>query len=189
VKYRIAAGREEHGNYILTAFYLLAMTFPTGQYQEGALRPVITPTIAYGKGFGNFDVQGTLGGSLPTGSVSVIGNTLLWNNAFQYKIFKNFCPEMEVNFTHDYGGSGKIVPTSHPGQTLVLVYLTPGLVLGRFRLKDRLSFSLSPSGAVLRSQRRHFIPQTTFPFYGYVSPSEAVGRNPHFHINPVRIGK
>jgi hypothetical protein len=45
---------------------------------------------------------------------------------------------MEVNFTHFYAGNGKIVPTSQPSQTLV--YLTPGLVLGRFRLKDRLSF-------------------------------------------------
>jgi hypothetical protein len=35
VKYRIAARNEEHGNYILTAFY--QMTFPTAQYQEGAL--------------------------------------------------------------------------------------------------------------------------------------------------------
>jgi hypothetical protein len=54
-KYRIAAGNEERGNYILTAFY--QMTFPTRQYQEGALSPVITPTIAHGKGFGNFAVQ------------------------------------------------------------------------------------------------------------------------------------
>jgi len=37
VKYRIAAGNEEHGNYILTAF--CQMTFPSGQYQEGALSP------------------------------------------------------------------------------------------------------------------------------------------------------
>ena len=92
---------------------------------------------------------------------------------------------MEANFTHYYGGSGKIVPTSHPGETLV--YLTPGLVLARFRVKDRLSFTLE--GAVLRWQRRHVIPPTTFPCYGYASPSEAVGRNPGFHINPVRIGK
>jgi hypothetical protein len=86
----------------------------------------------------------------------------LWNNTFQYKIFKNFRLAMEVNFTHYYyyGGNGKIVPTSHPGQTLV--YLTRGLVLGRFRLKDRLSFTV---GAVLRSRRRHFISQTTFLFY------------------------
>jgi hypothetical protein len=65
-----------------------------------------------------------LGGSLPTGNVSVIGNTLLWNNTFQYKIFKNFWPEMEVNFTHYYGGNGKIVPTSHPGQTVKHWYIS-----------------------------------------------------------------
>src|SRR5208283_2193732 len=62
VKYRIAAQNEEGGNYILTAFY--QMSLPTGQYTQGALSPVITPTIAYGKGFGNFDEQGTLGISL-----------------------------------------------------------------------------------------------------------------------------
>jgi hypothetical protein len=49
VKYRIAAADEETGNYILTAFY--QVTLPTGQYQQGALSPVITPTIAYGKGW------------------------------------------------------------------------------------------------------------------------------------------
>jgi hypothetical protein len=138
VKYRIAAGNEERGNYILTAFY--QMTVPTGQNQEGALSPVITPTIAYGKGFGNFDVQGTLGGSLPTGNVDAIGHNLLWNNAFQYKIYKKFWPELEVNFNHFYGGNNAIVPTAHPGKTLV--YLTPGLVLGRFKLKDRLGFTV-----------------------------------------------
>jgi hypothetical protein len=41
----------------------------------------------------------------------------------------------------------------------------------------------------LKSQRRHFNPTTTFPFYRYVSPSEAVGRNPRFQINLVRTGK
>ncbi len=138
VKYRIAAGNEEHGNYILTAFY--QMTLPTGEYQQGALSPVITPTIAYGKGFGNFDVQGTLGYSLPTGNVSVIGHTLPWNNTFQYHVYKKFWPELEVNFNHFYGGNGNIVPTSHPGKTSV--YLTPGLVLGRFRLHDRLAFTV-----------------------------------------------
>lgn len=137
VKYRIAAGNEEHGNYILSAFY--QMTFPTGQYQQGALSPVITPTIAYGKGFKNFDVQGTLGISLPTGNISVIGHTLPWNNTFQYHIFKKFWPELEVNFNHFYGGNGNVVPTSHPGKTSV--YLTPGLVLGRFRIHNRLAFT------------------------------------------------
>jgi hypothetical protein len=137
VKYRIAAGNEENGNYILTAFY--QMSFPAGQYQEGALSPIITPTIAYGKGYKNFDVQGTLGFSLPTGNVSEIGHNLLWNNTFQYRILRKIWPEVEVNLNQYRGGNGSVVPTAHPGKTLV--YLTPGLVLGRFNLWHRLAFT------------------------------------------------
>ena len=58
--------------------------------------PVIKPAIACRKGFDNFAVQGTLRGSPPTGNESVIGETLLWNNTFLYKIFKNSWPEMAV---------------------------------------------------------------------------------------------
>jgi len=60
------------------------------------LGPVIKPAIACRKGFDNFAVQGTLRGSPPTGNESVIGETLLWNNTFLYKIFKNSWPEMAV---------------------------------------------------------------------------------------------
>jgi hypothetical protein len=63
VKYRLLSANEQHGNYILTAF--LGWSVPTGQYSNGALHAVITPTIAYGKGFGNFDAQGTFGVALP----------------------------------------------------------------------------------------------------------------------------
>lgn len=131
VKYRFAAGNEEHGNYILTAFF--QMSLPTGQYEQGALNPVITPTIAYGKGYHNFDVQGTLGISLPTGNTMAIGRNLTWNDVFQYRVFKKMWPEMEVNLTHYYYGE-------HGGNTLV--YLTPGVVLGRFHLWDRLGFTI-----------------------------------------------
>ena len=137
VKYRIAAGNEGHGSYILTAFY--QMSFPTGEYQEGALSPIITPTIAYGKGYKGFDVQGTLGYSLPTGNADLIGHNLLWNNTFQYRIFKKVWPELEVNLNQYRGGNGNVVPTAHPGKTLV--YLTPGMVLGRFNLWHRLAFT------------------------------------------------
>ncbi len=131
VKYRIAAGNEEHGNYILTAFF--QMSLPTGQYEQGALNPVITPTIAYGKGFGNFDVQGTLGISMPTGNEAAIGRNLTWNDTFQYRVFKKIWPETEVNFTHYYQGE-------HGGNTSV--YLTSGVVLGKFHLWDRLGFTV-----------------------------------------------
>jgi|SRR5579862_7465038 hypothetical protein len=130
VKYRLAAGSEEHGNYILTAFY--QMTLPTGQHQEGNPSPVITPTIAYGKGFGHFDVQGTLGGSLPTGNVATIGRSILWNNTLQYRLFKKLWPETEFNFTHYYQGS-------HNGHQSL--YVTPGLVLGRFPIHNRIAFT------------------------------------------------
>lgn len=137
VKYRIAARNEEHGNYILTAFY--QMSLPTGEYQEGALSPIITPTIAYGKGYKNFDAQGTLGYSFPTGNVSDIGHNLLWNNTVQYRIFKKIWPEVEVNLNQFHGGNNSVVPTAHPGNTSV--YLTPGMVLGRFTLHHRLGFT------------------------------------------------
>ncbi len=137
VKYRIAAGNEEHRNYILTAFY--QMSFPTGEYQEGALSPIITSTIAYGKGYKNFDVQGTLAYSLPTGNLSDIGHNLLWNNTFQYRVFRKIWPEIEINLNQYHGGNNKIVPTAHPGKALL--YLTPGLVLGRFNLWHRLAFT------------------------------------------------
>ena len=34
---------------------------------------MITPAIVYGKGYGNFDVQGTLGVTIPTGSPPTLG--------------------------------------------------------------------------------------------------------------------
>jgi hypothetical protein len=131
VKYQIAAGNEEHGNYILTAFY--QMTFPTAQHQEGVSNSVITPTMAYGKGFGDFSVQGTLGGGLPTGNTAKIGRTILWNNTLQYRIVKKIWPETEFNFTHYYEGS-------HNGHSLL--YVTPGVVIGRFPIHNRFSFTI-----------------------------------------------
>ncbi|MGA9640644.1 MAG: hypothetical protein WBQ72_04560 [Terriglobales bacterium] len=130
VKYRIATGNEEHGNYILTAFY--QMSLPTGQFEQGQPNPVITPTLAYGKGFRNLDVQGTLGGSLPTGNVAKIGRSILWNNTLQYRVMKKIWPETEFNFTHYYEGS-------HSGHSLF--YVTPGVVLGRFPIHNRLAFT------------------------------------------------
>jgi hypothetical protein len=65
--------------------------------------------------------------------VAAIGRNLTWNNTFQYRIFKKIWPETEVNFTHYYQGE-------HSGHTLV--YLTPGVVLGKFHLWDRLGFTV-----------------------------------------------
>jgi hypothetical protein len=142
VKYRILASNEEHGNYILTAF--LQTTLPTGQYKNGATDAIITPTIAYGKGFGDFDVQGTLGVTLPTGNENRIGRTYPWNNAFQYRLYRKLWPEVEVNYTHFQDGPNK-------GKTQV--FMTPGLVIGKLHLWKRLGFTV---GGGIQIATTHF---------------------------------
>ncbi|MGC2197701.1 MAG: hypothetical protein WA628_23725 [Terriglobales bacterium] len=131
VKYRLLSSNEQHGNYILTAF--LGWSLPTGSYTNGARHPIITPTIAYGKGFGHFDAQGTFGIGLPTAGTNLIGRTYTWNNAFQYRVLRKFWPEIELNssFFRDGKNDGK-------KQT----FLTPGLVIGRFHLTRRVGLTL-----------------------------------------------
>jgi hypothetical protein len=51
-------------------------------YTNGGPHAVITPTIAYGKGFGHFDEQGTLGIAFPTADTNLVGRNYLWNNTF-----------------------------------------------------------------------------------------------------------
>jgi hypothetical protein len=41
-------------------------SIPTGDHKNGAPHAVITPAIAYGKGVGNFGVQGTNHDGIPT---------------------------------------------------------------------------------------------------------------------------
>ena len=130
VKYRLLSESEEHGNYVVTAF--LGWSVPTGDHKNGALHPVITPTIAYGKGFHDFDLQGTFGIGLPTADTTTVGRTYLWNNAFQYKLFRKLWPEVELNSTFFQEGKNDGRKQN---------FVTPGLVLGRFRLWGRVGFT------------------------------------------------
>ena len=102
VKYRFLSGNEKHGNYILTAF--LGWSLPTGDNKNGSFHPVITPTIAYGKGFGNFDMQGTFGVGLPTADANLSGRNYLWNNTFQYRVLRKLWPELEFDSTFFQNG-------------------------------------------------------------------------------------
>lgn len=131
IKYRLLSANEEHGNYILTAF--LGWSLPTGDHTNGSLDAVITPTIAYGKGLGNFDVQGTFGIALPTADTNLIGRNYLWNNTFQYRVFRKFWPEVEFNSTFFQDG---------PHDGMKQNFATPGLVIGRLHLYKRIGFSI-----------------------------------------------
>jgi hypothetical protein len=130
VKYRLLSGNEEHGKYILSAF--LGWSLPTGQFSNGARHAIITPTIAYGKGLGHFDAQGTFGIGLPVADTNLTGRTYAWNNAFQYHALRKLWPEVELNTTFFQDG-----PRDGEKQNFV----TPGLIIGRIHLTHRLGLT------------------------------------------------
>ncbi len=131
VKYRLLSQNEQHGNYILTAF--LGWSLPTGDHKNGALHPVIAPTIAYGKGFGNLDLQGTFGIGLPTADTNLLGRTYSWNNTFQYRVLRKLWPEVELNSTFFQDGKNDGMKQN---------FVTPGLVIGRFHFWGRVGFTV-----------------------------------------------
>jgi hypothetical protein len=128
VKQRLLSANEQDGNYIVTAF--LGVTAPSGNANFTNGTWIITPTIAAGKGWGDFDIQATMGLGLATRNQSTYGNVLSTNIAFQYHIFEYFWPEFEINHTYWLNGDER------GGKDQVL--LTPGLILGRFQIYNRV---------------------------------------------------
>ncbi|MBI3567823.1 MAG: hypothetical protein HY084_06420 [Gemmatimonadetes bacterium] len=131
VKYRLLAADQAHGDYILTVF--LSSSFPTATEGNGQPRAIVTPTVAYGKGWGDFDIQGTLGVTEPVGSTSAIGRTYIWNHTFQFHALEKVWPELEVNQAWFSGGrnDGK-------SQT----FLTPGVVIGRLPVTEAVGLTV-----------------------------------------------
>ena len=120
LKYRYLAGGAEHGSYVLSAF--LTSTIPTGSYKNGSADAAVSPNLGFGKGLGRFDVQSTLGASLPVMDTSTLGRTVVWNTAGQLHLARYFWPEVEFNSTWYKGG-----PNDGKNQT----FATPGLLMTR----------------------------------------------------------
>jgi hypothetical protein len=133
VKYRIAAANEENGNYILTAF--LQLQVPTGSEHNSSEHYTVTPTIAGGKGWGDFDIQATAGLSLPdNGTVRTgMGTPLNINTALQYRLIKVLWPEVEFNYTYWPNGE-------HLGKEQV--FMTPGFIVGRLPIWERVGMTI-----------------------------------------------
>lgn len=129
VKQRLISANKENGDYIVTAFF--GVQAPTGEVPFTNDAWVVTPTLAMGKGWGDFDIQATVGVPIPLEHENTIGTSIVTNVAFQYHFAKYFWPEFEVNYTHWADGerSGKDQ-----------VFLTPGLILGRFKLAEDVNF-------------------------------------------------
>jgi hypothetical protein len=120
LKYRPFSGNAEHGSYDVSAF--LASTIPTGSYTNGSTDATVSPNVGFGKGFGAFNVQTTLGASLPVKDTAKLGRTVAWNTAGQLYLAKYFWPEVEINSTWFAGGA-------NDGRNMT--FATPGLLVAR----------------------------------------------------------
>jgi hypothetical protein len=144
IKQRLLSANEQNGNYSVTAF--LGFQAPTGITAFTTNAWLITPTIAGGKGWGDFDVQSTLGFPIPTNHENIIGTSLVWNTALQYHFAAVLWPELEFSLTHWFDGL-------RAGHTQV--FMTPGLIFGRFPLfgsRARLIFGAGYQLAITPAQ-------------------------------------
>ena len=66
VKYRLISANKDNGDYIVTAFF--QMSDPSGTCCTISNNVLVAqPTLAFGKGWGDFDIQSTLGAQNPGG--------------------------------------------------------------------------------------------------------------------------
>jgi hypothetical protein len=156
-KYRAAAGNPENGNYVVTA--MLAATVPTGTFTNGSTDASLTPTLAFGKGWRNFDLQGTAGVTVPTGDRNVLGTPVGLNVTAQYHLLRYFWPELEVNST--MWANGK-----NDGKKQAFV--SPGLVVGKVHLWKRVGFALGGGVQIAATQfhayEHNWVASVRFPF-------------------------
>jgi hypothetical protein len=144
LKYRFLSGNAGHRGYVLSSF--LSGSIPTGSYKNGTADATVSPNIGVGKGFGLFDVQSTLGASLPVMDSATLGRTIAWNTAMQAHIAKYFWPEVEFNSTYYKGGAN-----DGKNQT----FATPGMLfthrLRPAETKSRLGFCVGAGEQIATS--------------------------------------
>jgi len=159
MKYRFAARNESNGNYVVTGF--LGLTVPNGSDNETTHHFVLTPTAAFGKGWGNFDTQNTLSVSVPDNEQgrNSLGTPVALNSTAQYHLGKILWPEMEVNYTWWPNGA-------HEG--LNQVFIMPGLGLGQIELAGRVRLMIGAGCQIAASEHplyhRNFILTTRVRF-------------------------
>jgi hypothetical protein len=157
VKYRAFSAPEGQGDYFVGFFF--GGSFPTGTPPNGLGHTILFPTLAAAKGIGPLDIQSTIAASLPVTGANLIGRTILFNTAVDYRIKGKIWPMLEQNSTFWSGGAldGK-----------KQVFLTPGLVLGGFPLAGRLHLSFGAGVQIATTQfhqyNHRWILSVRFPF-------------------------
>jgi hypothetical protein len=159
MKYRLLSANESEGNYVLTLFG--GLTVPNGSDNYSTHHYVFAPTLAFGKGWGDFDIQGTVGTSIPdNGAVATgLGTPVLATLVAQYRIAKYFWPAVEANYT--YWPNGK-------NDGLNQLFITPELALGKFPIWRRVGVMVAGGCQIAVTDaplsHRNWILSVRFPF-------------------------
>ncbi len=103
VKYRIASGNAEHGNFAVTA--ILSRSVGGGYEQNGMSTAFYCPKLAAGKGYGRFDIQSGLSGLLPTAKITQQGRLIEWNTTAQVHTTPRTWFDIENNAAWLFGGA------------------------------------------------------------------------------------
>jgi hypothetical protein len=127
IKQRLFSANEDNGNYIVSAF--LGVQAPIGDRHFTNNAWIVTPTLAGGMGWGDFDIQASEGVAIPLAYEKTIGTSFATNVALQYHLLNVLWPELEVNWTAWADGE-------RAGRNQV--FITPGVILGRFTLSGRI---------------------------------------------------
>jgi hypothetical protein len=159
MKYRLLSANEQEGNYVLTLFG--GVTIPNGSDNYTTHHYVFAPTLAFGKGWGDFAIQGTLGTCIPdNGAVGTgLGTPVLANVALQYHVAKYLWPEVEANYTSWPNGKN---------EGLNQLFIMPGLALGKFPIWRRLGVTVAAGYQIAVTDRplyhHNFIVSARLPF-------------------------
>jgi hypothetical protein len=147
VKYRIASGNAQHGNFDLAA--MLSHSFATGTYKNGAATDSFTPTLAGAYAFGRrFDVIASLGGAMPTGEIWKQGRSIASNTEFQFHAARQIWFELENNATFYRGGE-------HDGKMQNFVLPGAFYVIRRKEWKSTHPFFIIDSGMQMATSSFH----------------------------------
>jgi hypothetical protein len=145
VKYRIASGNAQHGNFAISAADFHG--FAPGAVQNGMLTAFDCPKIAAGIARGRFDVQTTLGGVLPAGRVATQGRALEWNVTGQVHPTSQTWLDLEDNASFFAGG---------PSDGKVQNFLTPAVFYAVRRKSWETSHPVFVFAAGIQIATSHF---------------------------------
>jgi outer membrane immunogenic protein len=153
VKQQLASSPSSADDYLVSV--LLQAQAPTGTPQLTSNAWTFLPTLAFGKGWGDFSVQASVTGVLPASNVSTLGDQIQTSVAFQYRVMKILSPELEVSWTYWIAGQR---------DGLNQVFLTPNLIIGRLPLADNLSLTAGFGYQIALAP--NFRPSPLTPSYG-----------------------